>query len=354
MKGVTPSSYLEWAFDGLCIASILGIYPRFVEPSLLTVSRQKVCIPNLPQQLSGLLIAFISDAHLNRHFSDRFMDRIQKKLNLAKPDLILFGGDLLTYSSLSDKKRIERFLSILKAPLGVFACLGNHDYAEYSTLDAHGQAIFEKTPPHPILQGFQRVFGLLGSNEKSPITKALPLNPDLSSLYEKHGIILLHNKTVQVGKGPYRLNITGLGDLTSGHLNPYIAFKQYDIRYPGIILAHNPDSYSHLTYFPGNLFLFGHTHGGQVNLPFLWERITPMKDTSLKSGLYQRDNRTIFVTRGLGATFPFRLFAPPQIGLIELHRHGPVTALESSPIFNTVGVKTTLATTRVPQDEPSS
>jgi uncharacterized protein len=354
VKGVLSSSYLELAFDGLCIASILGIYPRFIEPRLLTVTRKKVCIPNLPQQLSGLRIAFISDAHLNSYFSDHFMDRIQKKLTLVKPDLILFGGDLLTYASLSDPKRVGRFLSMLKAPLGVFACLGNHDYAEYSTLDVSGKTIHEKAPLHPILQGFQRLFGISRTADESIITKELPLNPDLLALYEKYDIILLHNKTVQIGKGPYRINVTGLGDLTSGHCNPHVAFKQYDVRYPGIILAHNPDSYAKLTYFPGNLFLFGHTHGGQVNLPFLWERITPMKNTSLKSGLYQRDGRTIFVTRGLGATFPFRLFAPPQIAVIELNRYGPIPVLESSVLFDTVASKPTLAITRVPRDEPTS
>ena len=157
-----------------------------------------------------------------------------------------------------------------------------------------------------------------GSNDSSDtlvpraniLSPPLPMNEELLRFYSDHNVTLLDNETVHIGRDTHRFNLTGLGEITAGHLVPTTAYKGYDRRVPGIVFAHNPDAYSALSYFPGDLFLFGHTHGGQVNLPFLWERITPLNDTSLKSGLYLRDGRTIFVTRGVGATFPFRLFAP--------------------------------------------
>ena len=140
--------------------------------------------------------------------------------------------------------------------------------------------------------------------------------------YEDHRVRVLHNETVHLGTGASRINLIGLGDITSGHLLPSEAYKGCDPRAPVIVFGHNPDSYASLSYFPGDLFLFGHTHGGQVNVPFVWEKLTPVIDKSLKSGLYERNGRIIFVTRGVGATFPFRLFAPPQVVLLTLYRGG--------------------------------
>jgi hypothetical protein len=174
------------------------------------------------------------------------------------------------------------------------------------------------------------------------------MNEELLRFYSDHNVTLLDNETVHIGRNTHRLNLTGLGEITAGHLVPTTAYKGYDRRVPGIVFAHNPDAYSALSYFPGDLFLFGHTHGGQVNLPFLWERITPLNDTSLKSGLYLRDGRTIFVTRGVGATFPFRLFAPPQLVLFELFRGGRIRseALASS-LFEPVPATPSFAAHRV-------
>jgi predicted MPP superfamily phosphohydrolase len=110
----------------------------------------------------------------------------------------------------------------------------------------------------------------------------------------------------------------------TGNCQPQEAYGDYDMRLPGIILSHNPDSYDVLEHYPGDVLLFGHTHGGQVNLPYLWKRVTPLKNKVFKSGLFHIDNRYLYVNRGLGATFPFRWFAPPEIALLELTRQGPV------------------------------
>jgi predicted MPP superfamily phosphohydrolase len=333
-------SWIDWLFDAVCIASVAGIYPRFIEPRLLLTSRQRLFFPTLPPSLSGMKVLLFSDLHINATSSPRFLNRIQHTIARLNPDLILFSGDLLTYSKLPRPDLAATFFDALSAPFGVFACLGNHDYQEYSTLDASGEPVAGDPNGNPLLQGIKRLLKSPRSPRQHPLISPLPLNTDLLRFYADHNVTVLNNETVHIGRGIHRINLTGLGDLTSGHLLPSNAYKGYVISQPGIVLAHNPDTYSHLSYFPGDLFLFGHTHGGQVNLPFLWERITPLLDTSLKSGLYHRDGRMIFVTRGVGATFPFRLFAPPQLVIFELFRGGKIRSEALAPSF----VETTSAT----------
>ena len=355
MSIATPrKSWFEWLFDALCIASIVGIYPRFIEPRLIVTSRRRLFLPTLPPSLNGMKVLLLSDLHINHYSSPGTLLRLQKTVARLSPDIILFAGDLLTYSQLPRADLASTLFNNLKAPFGIFACLGNHDYKEYSTLDSSGEAVSGYPNGHPLLQGIKRLFGAPRSSRQHPLTEPLPLNRELLRFYSDHNVTVLDNETVHIGHGSQRINLTGLGDITAGHLSPATAFKGYDLRLPGIVFAHSPDAYAQLSYFPGDLFLFGHTHGGQVNIPFFWERITPLLDKSLKSGLYHREGRTIFVTRGIGATFPFRLFAPPQIVLLELFRGGVLrsNALASS-LFEMAPATPSFATHRItPNEEP--
>jgi predicted MPP superfamily phosphohydrolase len=347
-------SWYEWLFDALCIASIVGIYPRFIEPSLLFSSRQRLFLPNLPPSLNGMKIVFFSDLHINHYSSRTFLLRVQKAIAHLSPDIIIFSGDLLTYSQLPCPEMASTFFKNISSVCNVFACFGNHDYQEYSTLDSSGEAVSGYPNGNPILQGIKRLIGAPRSPKQHPVSAPVSLNKELLRFYDDHNVTLLDNETIHIGHGTQRINLTGLGDVTAGHLSPSTAYKGYDLRLPGIVFAHTPDAYSQLAYFPGDLFLFGHTHGGQVNIPLLWERITPLADTSLKSGLYHRDGRTLFVTRGIGATFPFRLFAPPQIVLFELFRGGRQRVeARASPVFERSPITPSFAAhrTSTPEEE---
>ncbi len=335
--------------------SIVGIYPRFIEPRLLFTSRHRLCFPNLPPSLDGMKVLFLSDLHINHYSSAHFLRRLRKTISRLCPDLILFSGDLLTYSRLPRPDLASEFFANLNPPFGIFACLGNHDYAEYSTLDTEGASVCGYPNGHPLLQGLKRLFGAPRSSRQHPLAAPLAFNKELLRFYADHHVTVLDNETVHIGQGTHRINLTGLGDITAGHLSPTTAFKGYDLRLPGIIFSHSPDAFSQLSYFPGDLFLFGHTHGGQVNLPFLWERITPLRDKSLKSGLYPREGRTVFVTRGVGTTFPFRLFAPPQIVLFQLMRGGMARAeAPAHSLFGTAPATPSFATHRIANHEEPS
>ena len=279
-------------------------------------------------------VLFLSDLHANQYSSAAFFARLQKTISRLSPDLILFSGDLLTYSRFPNKALAASLFDNLSAPFGIFACLGNHDYSDYTTLDSEGQAVAGSPNGHPLIQGIKRLFGAPRSERQRSVSDPLPYNQELLKFYADHYVTVLNNETVRIGHGNAAINLTGLGDLSAGHLSPSKAYQGYSPHLPGIVFAHSPDAYAYLTCFPGDLFLFGHTHGGQVNLPFLWKRITPIRDKSLRSGLYVRDNRSLFVSRGVGATFPFRLFAPPQVVLFELIRGGPLVqeAPAASPL----------------------
>lgn len=327
--------FVERLWDLWCIASVVGIWPRFIEPNLLVTSYHTLPISTLPEELHGMTIVQISDLHFSSHTSSTFLNRISDHIKKLNPDLLLFTGDLISYSELEDKERLQEFLSSLNAPLGCFSIFGNHDYSQYVSLGDDGSYRLISDHVPPLLKGFHRLFSSKknDSSDDPKVTHAIPLHPELSTLFEKGGFEVLHNKTVQVGTGSSRLNITGLGDIMAGCCCPHEAFYAVDPRFPSIVLSHNPDSYPYFASYPGDLVLFGHTHGGQVNLPYIWKKVTPLKNRALKSGLVQQDNRFLYINRGLGSTFPFRWFAPPEITKFTLVRSGLVGNRHFAPLF---------------------
>jgi predicted MPP superfamily phosphohydrolase len=92
-----------------------------------------------------------------------------------------------------------------------------------------------------------------------------------------------------------------------------LAFQGYDNNLPGIILVHNPDAFTQLKAHPGHLILAGHTHGAQINLPWFRNRFCRLENPRYKRGLFQEDGKMMYVSRGLGAVFPLRFNAPPEI-----------------------------------------
>lgn len=341
--------WFERLFDIFCVVSIAGIYPRYIEPNLICTFRHSLSLPHLPTSLDGMKVLLFSDLHINQYSSPYFLNRLRKKILSLSPDFIVFAGDVCTYASIPRPDLAAAFFNNLTATFGVFACLGNHDYSSYPSDDRI------RDTPHPITQGLSRLLGGQTRSAYNSSPNAIPLNQELLQLYSDNNIAVLHNETVHVGIGSHRINLTGLGDLSTGHFLPSLAYKGYDPKAPGIVVGHSPDLYSFLSYFPGDLFCFGHTHGGQINLPFFWEKLTPLRDKTLKSGLHKRNGRSIFVTRGVGATFPFRLFSPPQIVLFTLYRRGPIQAtVPATSILESLSSMPSYATTRNASQEDSS
>ncbi len=328
-------SYDWWSFlwDAWCILSIIGIWPRFIEPRLLKTTKLTISLPDLPQVFDGTRLLYISDLHISSETSSSFLQRLSKKIRKIRPEVILLGGDLISYSHLDAKEKISSFLLSLHAPYGIYACLGNHDYSEYVTLGSDNSFVKKSGDTNPLLRGFKRLFKRNNKETKSEkgtkVTSEIPLHQELLDLLQKCGIEILHNEKKSIIKDGKEIQIIGLGDLMTGHCKPEKAFHSLDIRHPSIVLSHNPDSWPLLEPYPGDIYLFGHTHGGQVNLPFMWKKLTPIINKEMKRGLFTQPShsfshipRSLYVSRGVGSTFQFRWFSTPEIVVITLRKAG--------------------------------
>lgn len=300
-------------WDWFCLASIVGIWPRWIEPNLL-VQREYSRPFRTPHPIK---VAHLSDLHFSRWSCPSHLDRIARAVAKMEPDLILFTGDFLSFSQLEDPDGLLGFLRRFSAPHGCFASLGNHDYARYALCSPDGTLDLDLPRKGAVAQAIEL---LLHSPAKCEITvsarvKETPIHPELETLLADSPFRLLHNETLQ---HPLGINITGLGDLWMGRCLPKRAFESYDPDLEGILLSHNPESIDHLGGFPGKLLLSGHTHGAQINLPWIGPRLAALKDPKLKRGWARRGGKELYISAGIGAAEPFRLFSPPEIALITL------------------------------------
>lgn len=313
-------SVLDFLWDCWCVASIVGIWPRFIEPNLIQNTKISLKIPSLSQALSGLKILHFSDLHLHTEVTEFFLNRVIQKVHQIAPDLIVFTGDFLCFSHLQEKERLKNFLKNFSAPYGCYAVLGNHDYEQPVSVNSQGEYDVVSTSPSVLSKGFSRLLSDTKlAKQVTPAARAVGLHQELIDLLKDTPFQLLNNVCKQIKIKNTSLNLCGLGEYMLGKCQPQEAFKSYDPRYPGIILTHNPDSIPLLMDFPGDLILCGHTHGGQINLPWFWKKFTLLENKKYKKGLFHlKNNKWVYVSRGIGGTFPFRWFAIPELGLITL------------------------------------
>lgn len=298
-------------WDLWCTVSVVGIWPRYIEPKI--ISSTYLNIPLAPE-LKGLKILQFSDLHLHRDVSDRFLNRISKKILKFKPDLIIFSGDVLCYSQLKEPERIKKFFNSLSAPYGCFAILGNHDYDQCVSINAAGDYDLLEKHTSSISQGLKRLFSSTKLSGKiSARVYSIPVKQELIALFQETPFKLLHNESVLIDVKGTKLNIVGLGEYILGRCLPELAFSHYNPDYPGLVLAHNPDSIELLKSYPGEIMLSGHTHGGQINLPGLKNKFILMENPDLDRGLIRKYGKSIYVNRGIGSIVPFRWFAVPEL-----------------------------------------
>jgi len=310
-------------FDAFCVLSIVGIWPRYIEPNLIFNTKISCPISDLPEDLEGFRIVQFSDLHLGRVMSDRMLKKVQNQILSLKPDLIVFTGDFLCYSKLDI--RLKDFLSTLSAPYGSFAILGNHDYEKPVLVDpATGDYDTVERKSGNVAAGLKLLMHPLNvTGHVSENAKAVDFQKDLSHTLAMTPFRLLHNETCLIQVGKSTLNLVGLGEHTLGRCDPETAFQHYDPDAPGVVLSHNPDSISKLLDYPGHLILSGHTHGAQINLPILLNRLTLMEERRFKRGCFREEGKMIYINRGIGSVFKFRFCSPPEITLVTLIRRNP-------------------------------
>ncbi len=234
--------------------------------------------PGVDPALDGLVVVQLSDFHAG--FSPSFNLRaLRKAVDLALaagPDLVLITGDFA--GGPSGEATLRRELLRLRAPLGVFGVLGNHD---------HGDS-------------------------KAPFVRATD-----PSVLSESGVRLLVNETVTLAARGATVQVAGVDDSDGGHDDLAPALAALDRR-PGVLrllLSHHAETV--LETAPGDfhLTLSGDTHGGQICLPLPGRRIL-LSDLSAEfaEGAYDVAGRRLYVTRGVGTSMlPFRAFCRPEV-----------------------------------------
>lgn len=299
---------------GLAFAGLgLGGYSVIIEPNfLLDVTRYRVTPAGWPKALS-LRIAVITDIHA----CDPWMPaaRIRKIAELANalsPDLIVLLGDFSAGTHLVagpvPPQQWGEALSVLKAPLGVHAVLGNHDWW-------HGP--LPSDPPDDA-EGTRRALRQMGAR-----------------LYE--------NDALALAKDGHPFWLLGLGDQMSVYMGERIGWRGHDDLdatlslakdgAPAILMAHEPFIFSRVPERVA-LTLCGHTHGGQVNLPIVGPIAAELRwKTPHIYGHFVEGGRHLVISGGLGESIlPMRFMRPPEIVEVTVEApDAPALAL-ASPI----------------------
>ncbi len=250
----------------LIIFLTLGIWGFLVEPYLMTVKKIKI----KDESLKGLKIVFATDFHYKPYEKFRLV-RDVKKINKQNADIILLGGDFLNgheKGKSMDSKLIASEFGKLKSKYGVYAIFGNHDVWQ----DAAG--VYEN--------------------------------------FTKNNITILKNTSKKAGE----VYIAGVEDIQTQ--NPDIKKALKNTKTPTILLTHSPDIIYKVPKSV-NLTLAGHLHGGQVRIPFHGAVVAPsIYGTKFAYGMYNVDNRKLFVSKGIGTSvIPVRFFCLPEIVVIE-------------------------------------
>lgn len=246
-------------------------WARFVEPQLIRVDHTELRGTGMQAR-----IALVSDIHLGVYKDRRFLERLVERLDALPVDAVVIAGDL-TY----EPQRLvlsEAFapLSVLRVP--VYAVLGNHD---------------QQAP---------------GPDIDAPLREAL----------RTHGVRVIEGMAFTDARG---IRWAGLGDRWAGKDDPGFLRAAVD-QGPAIVVAHNPDSAMDLQPGEAAIVLAGHTHGGQIRIPWLYRKVIPSAhgfDRGEQVAPAAAGPVRVFTTRGVGEVgLPLRLFNPPTIDVLQL------------------------------------
>ncbi|MBI1912203.1 MAG: metallophosphoesterase [Deltaproteobacteria bacterium] len=262
--------------SGVLLGGALMLEGFVIEPRKIKVEEVPVKIKGLAPEFNNFTICQITDIHHSPIVGLEYIDNVVKTANNLKPDLTVLTGDYID----EEKKYMEpviKSLSSLKAKHGIISILGNHDH-------------------------------FIGKEYAAKVI-------------ESHNIPLLENAHRLIEKGGSALCIAGVKDFWEDSPDIALALKGVDREIPRVVLSHHPD-YSEFVSKQErvDLVLSGHTHGGQVRLPFGYAPIVPSSyGQKYSGGLVQNGESQTYVSRGVGVVMiPVRINCPPELTLIRL------------------------------------
>ena len=253
---------------GVAVTTGVGAYGFFDERHALGLTAATVPVSGLPPELAGLKIGLLTDVHRSQWVSADDVDRGVRMLMAAKPDLIVLGGDYVTWGERGYVARSAESLAPLTAPHGVFAILGNHD-------DDH----------------------------------------DMPAALAAHGVAVLKDARTTITIRNREVTLAGIRFWTRRprDIGAVIGNASGTV----ILLAHDPRRLTEAAALNVPLVLSGHTHGGQVVLPLLGA--VAAQKFPVVSGAARQRSTTLFVSRGLGTVYvPIRVNCPPEVAVLTL------------------------------------
>lgn len=285
LEKLTRRKFLKRTFGTFLTLLGLGsggyFYANQIEPILLDIQTLDMKHPLIPKSFDGIKIVQFSDTHLGFQYTLQQFKKLAKKINHLQPDIIFFTGDLLDApNKFVEINQVVPILQELHAPLGKYCIFGNHDHGGY------GSSLYRKT-------------------------------------METANFTVLLNKSVRIKQmDGHSISLIGIDDAMLG--KPDIALAAKNIRSDtfNILLSHAPDLAEIATQYPIHWQLSGHSHGGQVKIPFFGALITPPFARKYPEGLYsigESNPLSLYVNRGIGTTrLPFRFMATPELTVFTL------------------------------------
>lgn len=275
-------AWLKALAGGLLLGGPLYLYARFIETRWIEVKEIDIKLKNLHQNFDGYRIAQLSDMHMDQFVDFQLVATAVDRVLENSPDLIAITGDFISHEVEYDVKHISQTLSRLKAPDGVVAIPGNHDYSDTG-----------------------------GTKEIN----------DVRQIMYDLGIHDLSNEVRTLTRGDGELHICGVDAITAQKARLDYVLDALPEDGPAILLAHEPD-YADIVAAYGriDLQLSGHTHGGQVRPPFYGTIIGPNHGLRYGAGLFDiNEDMQLYVNVGLGTvTYPIRFNCRPEVTIITL------------------------------------
>ena len=295
-EGITRSVFLSWlgiAVGGTLFSSL--IY-GFGNKYKYDVKKMPLAFDNLPKGFKGMKIVHISDIHSGSLMDTKAVQHGIDLILAQKADLILFTGDLVNDLAL-EMKEYKNIFKQLKAPLGVYSTLGNHDYGDYAYWPNNG------------------------------VTKEQNLI-NLKNIHAEMGWKLLMNEHVAIKRNGDEIALLGIENWSSKARFP--KHGRMDLAHPGtekysfkILMSHDPSHWEAQVqplYPDIDLMLSGHTHGMQFGIDIPGFKWSPVQYVYKQwAGLYQNAKQKLYVNRGFGFIgYPGRVGVLPEITVIEL------------------------------------
>ena len=278
-------SFLKIFIFIILIISAIIAYGFLIEPKLITVKEQKITLDNWPDNFNGFKIVHISDIHYGRLFDEKSLQKLVNSINEQKPDIVVLTGDLIdkdTHMTTNMANKISNLLKKINAKAGKYVINGNNDlnFDEWVNIISNGGfKDLNNTYDTIYNDGYQNIFiaGASTVKDKLSINDKLKTSIDYLNSFDKNGPI----------------------------------YK--------ILLLHEPDTIDDLSNNPFNLILAGHSHAGQIRLPFIGAIMLPDGAKKYYDSHYKLENSDLYISNGLGVSnYNFRLFNTPSYNLYRL------------------------------------